>query len=77
MVLLLEGLHIDCKNFTTYNQKCQDMLTFAPQIQAVSKCCNTLNERLAPIKTANPGADWPTLIKAAFTAGVDLAVRAQ
>ena len=42
---------------------------------AAIESCKILNERLAPIREANPEATWPELIKEANDANVDLCAR--
>lgn len=38
----------------------------------VSRCCETILERLEPIRNSMEGATWEQIVKAAHTAGIDL-----
>lgn len=40
--------------------------------KATIECCKILLNRLDPIKKKNPGLDWPKLVAAASSAGIDL-----
>lgn len=43
-----------------------------PTSQGALRACNELNERIAPVKTANPNASWKDLVKACYDEGVNL-----
>ncbi|KAJ8719963.1 hypothetical protein PYW07_012006 [Mythimna separata] len=47
-------------------------LTTSSVIFGLRRCCDQINERLAPIRTTMPDATWEQLVKAAYNADVDL-----
>lgn len=53
--------------------RCMTMLC-NPTSQGALRACNELNERIAPVKTANPNASWKDLVKACYDEGVNLSV---
>ena len=41
-------------------------------LQGTLRVCNELNERIAPIRAANPNASWKELVMACYSQGVNL-----